>query len=192
MNSLLIAPAEPKLLPKTSAAFSVVMAYDEAIAGRTATRLYRRLVGQFGIELEFRYHSWNFQELKNPSTAEEAALFAAEANLIIVATVNSDVLPWQVKAWIEESISQKQDESALAVLVGNTTSAKLPNMDVNEHLRSVAEEANVTFFSTVFEVPNSATAYSLVEPMKRYEAPNSVLEEILNRPPPPPRWGINE
>jgi hypothetical protein len=192
MNFLLRAPIEPKLLSENSTAL-VVIAYDDVIAGQTAMRMYHRLFTQFEDELKVQHSSWTFQELRNPCLAEEAIISASAANLVIVATVNGKVLPWQVKAWIEKSLFQRnENDSALALLIADTTSEMLPNLVVHQHLQMVAEEANVQFFSSVFELPRTNSAGSAAGLLERSEASSSILEEILHRPPPPPRWGINE
>jgi hypothetical protein len=193
MNFLLRAPIEPKLLSENSTPLLVVIAYDDVIAGQTAMRTYRRLFTQFEDELKVRHSSWTFRELGDPHFAEEAIISASAANLVIVATVNGKVLPWQVKAWIEKSLFQREEkDSALAVLVATTKSEMLSNVAVHEYLQEVAEEANVQFFPSVFELPRTNAAGVLASLWERSEASSSVLEEILRRPPPPPRWGINE
>jgi hypothetical protein len=191
MNSLLRAPIEPKLLSETKTELFVAIAYDEVIAGQAAMLTCRGLFSHFENEPKVQHSSWTFHELRDPCFAEEAILSAAAANLVIVATVNGRVLPRQVMAWIEKSLFQReQKDAALAVLVANTKSEILPNAAVHEYLQKVAEEANVQFFSSVFELPG--TACSFADPWEGSEASSSVLEEILRRPAPPPRWGINE
>jgi hypothetical protein len=193
MNFLLRAPIEPKLLSENSTALLVVIAYDDVIAGQTAMRTYRRLFTQFEDELKVQHSSWTFQELRDPCLAEEAIISASAANLVIVATVNGKVLPWQVKAWIEKSLFQRdENDSALALLIADTTSEMLPNLVVHQHLQKVAEEANMEFFSSVFELPRTSSTCSLAGLQEGSEASGSVLEQILRGPPPPPRWGINE
>ena len=182
MNFLLRAPIEPKLLSENSTPLLVVIAYDDFIAGQTAMRTYRRLLTQFENESKVQHRLWTFQELRDPRFAEGAILSAAAANLVIVATVNGRVLPGHVKAWIENSLFQREEkDSALAVLVANTKSEILSNVAVHEYLQQVAEEANVQFFSSVFELPVTGAACSLASLWERSEANRSMSSPPQNR-----------
>ena len=193
MNPLLIAPKEPKLLRGGSTPFTVVVACDQAIAGETARQIHRPVLAQDGEKPTLQSRSWAFEDLKDPCAAEEATRSASAANLTIVATLSGKILPGQVKTWMERStFSNHAQACALSIVIGDVPPERLPSTSACQYLKRVADEEDAKFLAAVFELPQSCSCYSLSDLMERSEASSSVLEKILNRPPPPPRWGINE
>ena len=192
MKSLLQQPSELELPADFAKPFIVVVAFDDCLARRKATQIHSSLVKQFGEDVVFESDWRRFDDLRETSTAEQAARVAAHADLVMIVAATRDELPDHIKLWIEMWLAKRCDqETALVAMIGVPEKQPRPATPAHAYLERVARETGLSFLPGQFEVPRPIPSCSLEALLARAEAFTPVLEEILHHPP-PPRWGINE
>ena len=180
--------------PKPQPAINVVMAYEDISDGHRAMRTYNGLVGVLGGDCEFNHELWKFDALQVSELRMAAALQAREADMIMIAT-HSRTLPCSLKSWVEAWVQTRSDRpGALVALMAGSAEHLAASVPAFTYLREAAMRARMEFFSHLEEPVDAPSEAGLSrEQMRaRAETTSSVLEQILNRSRPSPRWGINE
>ncbi len=174
-------------------AINIVIAYEDIADGRRAMQTYNGLVGEVGRDGEFGYELWKFEALQSPQLREVAAQQAREANMIIVAT-RSRTLPRSVRNWIEAWVRTGSNRPRALVALMAGSEPLICAAPVFVCLREAATRAGMEFFPHVEELPveSSVAGLSIERLRQRADTSSAVLDGILNRDRPAPRWGINE
>ncbi len=172
---------------ETKATRPVVVIYEDDVAREAAVTFCDQLVQRFWSLCGFDISWWSFQLLAEGRASQEAASKAAGAELVIFAARPEGDLPALVDAWIESWLHLRGDREGALVglmdpcgtLTGGATTKYL-------RLRTAAHRAGMDYLTQVpqnftYAIPNSLESYS-----ERAEQVTSVLDEILQRPPPTP------
>ena len=173
--------------------FDLVVAYEDTPTRERAIVLYDHLAQQLLDEYDFQCSWWKFDHLREPALREQSIDAAAEANMIILSLRDSRELPPLAKNWIETWRGRKADsKSALVVLVDEAVAPAHEFGPVLAHLQKIAHAANMDFFSPALALAEPAMKISAESIQERAGKVTSILDEILQRRPSPPQWGINE
>jgi len=164
----------------------VFVAYDTPAAMQSAQRTATRLAERSGgARMDWSFSS--FEDLRQTPMAEDAAQFAASADMVVFATSDQGDLPFPTKAWVERWLSKRRHgESALIALSGRGSVTGSESTPAQHYLESVAREAGINFEEDRFDVAGTATGGR-----NRATQIATALESLLQLPP-PPHWGINE
>lgn len=174
-------------------AWSVVVLYEDKASRERALVTCDRLVKRFLKEVGFDFHWWRLDFLVDPGMARTAALDAREADIIIFSLVPEGELSPNVLQWVEQWADQRGDrEGMLLGLPHAATPGAAPVTRKQFRLREIASRAGldyVTHFPPQFSgvLPDSWQSAET-----RADQVTAVLDEILNRLPPPPRFGRND
>jgi hypothetical protein len=171
--------------------FHVFVAYDTPGAMQSAQRAATRLAEKSGgARMDWSFSS--FDDLRQTPLAEDAAQFAASADMIVFATSDQGDLPYPTKAWVERWMAKRGNaESALIALSGRGSSPASDSTPAQQYLESVAREAGMDFEKERFELAGGTTGISKCDLSVRATQMTTVIEDLLKLPP-PPHWGINE
>ena len=168
----------------------VVIAYNDIVAGKRAMRVLGDLGKRLGDEIEFQPLPWSFDLLADVNWREVAASDAVKADILIIATSDSNPLPSAVGQWAEAAISQKRGTSAAVVaLFGSEENPDRAGSFRLEAIQTAARQAGLDFFAPV---PRDELGEAIARIHQRAETITPVLEEILHQHHSAPRWGINE
>lgn len=179
---------------KPEPAINVVMAYEDISDGHRAMRTYNGLVDVLSGDCDFNHELWKFEALQVPELRTVAALQARDADMIIIAT-HSRTLPFSLKSWVEAWVQTRSDRpKALVALMAGSAEHLAASVPAFTYLRDAAMRARMEFFSHLEQLADPPRVAGLSEEYMRAraETTSSVLEQILNRSRPAPRWGINE
>src|ERR1700742_4122658 len=87
-------------------------AYSQAI------QVCRRILDQFGLDMDFDFRCWNFVELVDPNCAHSAAKYAGIADIILLST-NTANLPPVVTEWLDSLHTARFRADGVIVMVLN-------------------------------------------------------------------------
>ncbi|MCI0542053.1 MAG: hypothetical protein L0Z50_43205 [Verrucomicrobiales bacterium] len=194
MNTLLSRPAEVKLLPDMAKRLSVVIACEDPLGVASAPQICSHMLEQLGENRAFTIRAWPFSRLANPAIALESASAAVAADFVVVAARHPTAeLPMPVRAWLERWLAQKADRKMTLVAVFTQARGQPSHESAAVScLKHIADEAGSAFFALHYEDEVPWHPESSEEIWLRAGVSPSLLQEILNRPIRPPRWGINE
>lgn len=160
--------------------FTVVIAYDNAAAGRRAAHLFSTVGKEHTDDLRFRLQPWRFDLLSDPDWGPFAAGEALEADLLVVST-SSPHLPAMIKDWLTVWLDAKRGaQAAVVALIDAEQEAASANSAGLEFLRSATNEAGLDFFSPQLEHGHPFNHFTPVPP-----------QAFASRTP-YRHWGINE
>lgn len=129
--------------------FSIVLAYDQLPAQKRALALMEFLNEQLCAQADFHSVQCRFEQLEDERFSREAAEVAASANMVILATMDSEQLPTAVKQWMEQWLSRRtHSEAALVATVRQDNSKQATQ--VHSYLENAATKAGIKFFAGVF------------------------------------------
>ena len=171
----------------------VVLVYEDLATGLRARQAFDHLVDQLELEADFRLNLWNFGLLRDPAHRQEAAREASDADIIVLSAHGQGELPAQVKAWLRQWLDLNAEHpTALVASLDESVKDQSSENRILAHLRSLAAEAGaelILHFGPPARLETDLTVESIRE---RVETTSTLLEEILHRRAPYPRWGINE
>ncbi len=133
---------------------------------------------------------WSFKFLNHPASANDAALKAASADVVVFAMDAQGDLPEEIKLWIERWLGQRGErEGALVGLLAreDVHHEMVPFREI--YLRNIAHRAGMDYLSHAAPTVKRAIPDSLDSFSRRAGAMTSVLDDILhadrrNIPPP--------
>ncbi|MBI4664329.1 MAG: hypothetical protein HY735_36495 [Verrucomicrobia bacterium] len=130
----------------------ILVAYDGFESGLRALQLYQRMSRNFDHEFFFDVDFWRFEILIRPSFGEEAALQAAQADIVIIAVDGTCSLPFEVQIWIEKWVRKKTgQQSAFVYLPANPCQGTQGSTYLRAYLRGVAVRGNMDFISPLLQ-----------------------------------------
>jgi hypothetical protein len=102
-------------------------------------------------------------------------------------------LPDEVKQWIDLwTENPARAEQALVELIDEFAEEPPTCSATHAYLEGIAEKAKLEFFSRCYQVQEALRNLTPAQVTEREHRTSSVLDDILRRSYPPPRWGINE
>jgi hypothetical protein len=171
---------------ESKAAWSVLVAYEDAAAREQAVNFCDQLVQRFWTRFEFDVSWWSFDMLQQETAATEAAERAAQADLIVFASTLPGDFPVPVLGWMENWLRRRGDrEGILAGLIDPGADSSGREGRKHNYLRRIAHRAAMDYLT---QVPHSlwrAMPESLDSYSERAGRVSSVLDEILHHPAPP-------
>jgi hypothetical protein len=171
---------------REKAAWSVVVVYEDSAGREQAVDFCDQLVQRFLARFEFDVSWWSFGLLQKDAVAMEAAAKAAQADLVIISSVQREDFPTPVRRWLESWRDRRGEREGILAgvlgqeLVGKWEAAK------HYYLRQVAHRAAMDYLTQVPQnisrgIPESLESYS-----ERAAQVTSVLDEILHQQTMPP------
>jgi hypothetical protein len=158
--------------------------YHDIAAADRAVNLVNRVTNNFNGELPVETHLWNFDVLRLEEVAEQAALKTAFADLVVVATAESQDLPAEVKRALEQALALRTgDEIAVVALLGDAHPQI--HSSVCDYLKNLCHATEGCFFSAQ-TLPLDSCQLTPERIHERAEAHSSVLDGIMHRRLPQP------
>lgn len=174
----------------TDSALQVVIAYKSHAAGKRAMRVLADLGQDVGDGIEFRRYPWPFELLADAHWRYTATKDGIKADILIIATNDSDPLPPTIAMWVETILSRKQgQEAAVVALFGCTEREDAADSPSLEKVQAAARRSGLAFFAPKASGELHHTVSRL---QHRAELVTPLLNEILHQAHPEPHWGINE
>lgn len=142
-----VPPAEGAIAPvEGEYALTVTAVYQDSAAHEWATEMWSRvtqLVGNGNIRVAW----WSIGDLTQRKIPEDAAQSAIHADVIVIAVSTADVLPFNLRAWIDIWLPRRARGGALVALTGWPAGKPgRKTFDVQEYLRAVARQGGLDFF----------------------------------------------
>ena len=173
--------------------WSVVVLYEDQATRDRALAMCDHLVKHFWAEVEFDFLWWRTGFLADPLLAQTAAQDAREADVIIFSSVPEGEFPPAVLQWFEQWVDHRGDrEGMLLGLTHTSTPAPTPDTQKQLRLREIANRARLDYLTHIPSQFGGALPNSWQNAEARAGQITSVLDEILNKLPPPPHFGLNE
>jgi hypothetical protein len=162
--------------------WSVIVVYENAEARESAVAFCDRLVERFWADFGFDVNWCAYESLHDRTKADEAAVKAGEADLIVVAHKTRRDLPGIVKVWTETWLTLRGEHEGTLVGLADLEPENKASA-CHSYLRQVAHRAGMDF---VTELPQSIdTIPDSPETLAdRAKQVTSVLDGILHQPSP--------
>jgi hypothetical protein len=172
---------------------NVVVVYEDASTRQRAMAACDFLMQQLWSEVEFEFHWWRADFLEHDSMAQAAAGQAADADFLIVCSNAEKPLSPILKQWFESWIEDRHGrDGALLDLTESDLTQTASTQSVETFLRGVAQRAMLDYFTTTPQTVTGTLPSSFEDAERRASQISSVLDEILNQPPRPPSFGLND
>jgi hypothetical protein len=125
--------------------FKVVVAFDDTATGSSALKTCDYVIQQLGEDVQVRRKVVDLNQT-TPQRRAAAARDAANADMVIVATLEEERLPKSMQEWMDQwATNRLADEGALVAILNH---GALSRGGVRAHLASVAKQARMDFFSS--------------------------------------------
>jgi len=171
----------------------VLVVYEDTATRQRAMSACDFLMHQFWSEVEFDFHWWRTDFLEHPSMARAAAEQAIEADFLIVCSGSQCQFSPALQRWFDSWVEQRHGrDGALLDLTSSNTTATVTAGSVGVFLRGVARRAMLDYFATTTQTATGTLPSSFEDVERRASEISSVLDEILNQPPRPPSFGLND
>lgn len=172
---------------------SVVVVYEDAGTRQRAMSACDFLMQQLWSEVEFDFHWWHADFLEHAAMAQAAAEQAVNADFVIVCSKAEDEPSSALKAWFESWIEDRHGRDGALLNLATTNSTETGSTWPTEmFLRGVARRAMLDYLGATPQTMTGTLPSSYEEVEWRASQISSVLDEILNQPPRPPSFGIND
>jgi hypothetical protein len=164
------------------ATWSVVVVYEDAAARERAVDFCDQLVERFWAKCDFEVSWWPFATLEETSSAEEAALKAKCADLILFSATPEGDFPLAVKGWIETWLNKRGDREGMLVGLMDPQAASTSREGQKHHcLRNAAHHGAMDYLTHVpqdisLSIPESLDSYT-----QRADQVTSLLDDILHQ-----------
>ena len=177
----------------TGETWSVVVLYEDKSTRERAMVTCDRLVRNFWTEVEFDFHWWRTDFLLDPLLAQTATLDAREADVIIFSSAGEAELSAAVLHWFDQWAEQRGNrEGMLLDLTHGAVPVTLRSERKQNRLRELARRARLDYVPGIPAQLRGRLPDSWQTAEARAVQVTSVLDEILNRIPPPSHFGLNE
>jgi hypothetical protein len=184
--------AELKVLPATER-WSVIVLYEDKATRDRAMSLCDRLVKNFWSEVEFDFEWWRMDFLNDPQMGHTAAADAIDADIFIFSSSpKTDVSPIFLQ-WVQSWSDKRVDREGMFLDLTHAPAQSNPLVQRKQmKLREVAAKANLAYFDRVPPRLSEEFVNSWQNVETRATQVTAVLDDILNRVPPPTHFGLNE
>jgi len=159
--------------PKSAASFEelkpasqFLILHEDFPAYARAVEVCRRVMEQFGSEVDFDVKCWNFIELADTNCARHAAKTASTADIVLFALRNAQP-PAELEQWLDDFFHSRHQPGGVLVLVLNSyENPPLPLERLLLRLEQLSERLDMDFVSLFpgdnmpvnSPPPNAATA----------------------------------
>ena len=126
---------------------NVVVAFEDAPAGKYAQAFYDHVKERLGAEFEFTRYQWSFNLLEDPHVRETAAQDAAMADIVIVVTHGASKLPQHVDSWFQAWVGRNAGPMALVALFDQPAVSPEMRDEVRSSLALIAQTGGMDFFA---------------------------------------------
>jgi hypothetical protein len=162
----------------------LILNEDFAAYGR-AIQVCRRILDQFGMDMDFDFRCWNFVELVDPGCAHSAAKYAGIADIILLSANQTRLTP-VVSEWLDTLHAGRFRTDGVLVLVLNRP-APHPEMDhLMTRLEKLAARLVMDFIPLLPASSESAWQSQSSENWATLAARPETPTD-----PPPEQWGVN-
>ena len=96
--------------PNTKQALQVVIAYNDLAAGKRAMHVLVGMGKGLADHIEFRPFPWSFELVTDADWRDVVASDAVKADILILATSDTNPLPAEVMRWVEKPSSAENKE----------------------------------------------------------------------------------
>jgi hypothetical protein len=172
--------------------FDLVVAYEDRATRARALQLYDHLAGQLLDDYDFKCAWWKFDHLGEPLLREHAVDDAADANMIVLSVNGQKDLSAIGKTWIEGWLPRRDNRKSALVALIAADAPEGGDPGLLRYLQSVARVARMDFFTHAFVQEKRMPTLDMDQVSARASVLTPMLQEILQRRTPAPRWGINE
>lgn len=172
--------------------FDLVIAYEDTATRNRAMRLHDHLARQLEDDFDLQCAWWKFDHLADPTLGEQAVDDAVSADMIVLSVHPGTELSPDAQRWIDGWSHRRDHRKCALVTLFAEAGAKEAGSPVFTRLRQVARQARMDFFTNISRTAGAAAEFTVEQVAERARALTPTLEDILHRPIPVPRWGINE
>jgi hypothetical protein len=135
-------------------ALEVLLLYEDLGTALRAKYSLDRMLLQLGAEVKMSTRLWRLDLLSQPLLAEQAAIEASAADLIVLSLHSHRQLRAEVRDWLSRWLDHKSDRPcALAALLDVEPTQAGSRNPVLAYLRRVAETAGADLFCGSCQVP---------------------------------------
>lgn len=182
--------SKPKLRSKVR--LDVVLAYDEHSRFEVVLKVYGAIVRRLAGRFEVRDTWWRFGGIGALGQLQDAAQFAATADVIFCCPGSRDELPPAVRDWISLWTAQRNHrEGALAVLLPGGDFKNSAPSEARNYLEAVAQGSSMAFFVTEYDLHTQPESVARADGVRVSHGEEPIVNQIENRPE-VRHWGINE
>lgn len=142
---------------------NVVVAFEDAAAGKYAEAFYEHLKTRLGCDFEFTRYQWSFALLEDRSVRDVAARDAATADIVIIATHGDRELPDYVDDWFQSWIGRNAGPMAMVALFDRPTTSMETREEVRSALARIAQTGGMDFFAEPSNSPDTEFVNRLAE-----------------------------
>lgn len=169
----------------------VVIVYDDAATRARAMAACDCLIQQCWSEIEFDFQWWRADFLGDATMAELAAEQAAHADFVIVGCDPQREFSAALKQWFETWAARRGGRDGALLNLMTHWAASVAGWRNEQFLRDIAHRACLDYLTPAESAPGELPA-SFEEAERRANLHSSILDEILNQPPRPPSFGLND
>jgi hypothetical protein len=135
-------------------ALEVLLLYEDLGTALRAKQSLDLLPGQFGAATALGTRLWRLDLLGEPLLAEQAAIEAAAADVIVLSLHGGTALRAEVCHWLSRWLDLKEDRAyALAALLDPEPAQPGSNNPVVAYLKRIAETGNADLFCGFSDAP---------------------------------------
>jgi len=168
------APVKPVL--------DVLLLYEDLGTALRAKHSLDRLPGQLSSEAGWRTRLWRLDLLGEPLLAEQAAIEAAAADMIMLSLHGRNELRTEARDWLSRWLDHKEDRPcALAALLDSEPAQSGSDNPVVDYLKRVAEAAHADLFFGSCNAPVSTPGSRAGEIMECARDSTAVFEGTPSR-----------
>jgi hypothetical protein len=165
----------------------VLLLYEDLGTALRAKQSLDLLSGQFCAAAGWGTRLWRLDLLGEPLLAEQAAIEAAAADVIILALHGRNELRAEARDWLSRWLHHKENRPyALAALLDPEPARPVSDNPVVDYLKRVAEAANADLFFGSCNAPVPKPGTSWCETTERSCDSVGVFESARNRSKPCP------
>ena len=173
--------------PPVKPVLDVLLLYEDLGTALRARHSLDRLPGQLGGETGLNTRLWRLDLLGQPLLAEQAAIEAAAADVIILSLHGRKELRAEARNWLSRWLDHKEDRPyALAALLDPEPAQPPGDNPVVVYLKRVAKAAHADLFCGFCNAPVPAPGSTAGEITVRAPDSAAVLEGMPNRAEPRP------
>jgi hypothetical protein len=169
----------------------VVIVYDDAAMRARAMAACDCLIQQCWAEVEFDFQWWRTDFLADPQMAEVAAEQAANADFVIVGCDPHTEFSPALRQWFETWAARRGGRDGALLNLTSEWASTAAGWRNEQFLRQIARQAFLDYLTPAEPFEGELPA-SFEEAERRANRHSSILDDILNQPPRPPSFGLND
>ena len=164
----------------------VLILSEDFSAYSRAVHVCRRILDQFGMDMDFDFRCWNFVELVDPSCAHSAAKYAGIADIILISTHHTGLTP-VLNEWLDTLHTSRFRTDGALVLVLNRLAGQLDMDKLTIRMEKLATRLVMEFVPLL---PATSESAWRSQPSENWAM--LATHPDAGTPPNPEHWGLNE